>query len=404
MANTKIPVELSSTPGIVDNSNATAITIDSSENVGIGDTSPDNKLQISDSSVGTDVTANDSNFIKLTNKDANTVNEVWGLGFSTESSGTDYLGGFVQALGDYTSNFNTSLIFGTRGTSGNAATRMTIDSSGNVGIGLTPLYSGNGTARPSLEIGGSTEGNLAFNGTGKAGLIITNSKNIGGTFKAAHTGLASAYGQTAGEHIWYTAASVSAGSNQTFNERMRITSSGNLLVNNTSALDAKLVSQGSGTTSGGYSIVCANSSGGTAFFARNDGVINTGVLTNSPYNLTIGSAANCFINSDGTLYRSTSSRRYKNTITDATHGLTELLTLRPVTYKGNGDADGDTVYGGLIAEEVHDAGLTEFVVYNEEGEPDALAYSNMVSLCIKAIQEQQTLIESLEARITALES
>ena len=185
-------------------------------------------------------------------------------------------------------------------------------------------------------------------------------------------------------------------------QRMRITSSGNLLVNSTSALDAKLVSQGSGTTSGGYSIVCSNSSGGTAFFARNDGVINTGVLTNSPYNLTIGSAANCFINSDGTLYRSTSSRRYKNTITDATHGLTELLTLRPVTYKGNSDADGDTVYGGLIAEEVHDAGLTEFVVYNEEGEPDALAYSNMVSLCIKAIQEQQALIEAQATTITDL--
>ena len=33
MANTKIPVELSSTPGIVDNSNATAITIDSNEDV-----------------------------------------------------------------------------------------------------------------------------------------------------------------------------------------------------------------------------------------------------------------------------------------------------------------------------------------------------------------------------------
>ena len=35
---TKVPVELSSTPGIVDGSNATAITIDSSENVGIGTT------------------------------------------------------------------------------------------------------------------------------------------------------------------------------------------------------------------------------------------------------------------------------------------------------------------------------------------------------------------------------
>ena len=37
---TKIPIELSSTPGIVDNSDATAITIDSSERVGIGTTSP----------------------------------------------------------------------------------------------------------------------------------------------------------------------------------------------------------------------------------------------------------------------------------------------------------------------------------------------------------------------------
>ena len=38
MALTKTPIELSSTPGIVDNSNATAITIDSSENVMVGKT------------------------------------------------------------------------------------------------------------------------------------------------------------------------------------------------------------------------------------------------------------------------------------------------------------------------------------------------------------------------------
>jgi len=43
---TKIPVELSSTPGIVDGSNATAITIDSSENVGIGTTSPDSNSKL----------------------------------------------------------------------------------------------------------------------------------------------------------------------------------------------------------------------------------------------------------------------------------------------------------------------------------------------------------------------
>jgi hypothetical protein len=39
MALTQVPIELSSTPGIVDNSNATAITIDSSENVLVGMTS-----------------------------------------------------------------------------------------------------------------------------------------------------------------------------------------------------------------------------------------------------------------------------------------------------------------------------------------------------------------------------
>ena len=93
---------------------------------------------------------------------------------------------------------------------------------------------------------------------------------------------------------------------------------------------------------------------------------------------------------------------YKNSIENATHGLTELLALRSVTYKGNND--GDTVFGGLIAEEVHDAGLTEFVQYNDKDEPDALAYGNMVSLCIKAIQEQQETIKKLEARITSLES
>ena len=50
MATTKVPVELSSTPGIVDNSNATAITIDSSERVGIGTSSPARNLVVSSSS------------------------------------------------------------------------------------------------------------------------------------------------------------------------------------------------------------------------------------------------------------------------------------------------------------------------------------------------------------------
>lgn len=118
---------------------------------------------------------------------------------------------------------------------------------------------------------------------------------------------------------------------------------------------------------------------------------------------TTASSANMFIDgTTGAMYRSTSSLRYKNTINDAIHGLKELMELRPVTYKGN--EDGDKVFGGLIAEEVHDAGLTEFVQYTEDGQPDALAYGNMVSLCIKAIQEQQETIKELQARIAVLEN
>jgi hypothetical protein len=87
-------------------------------------------------------------------------------------------------------------------------------------------------------------------------------------------------------------------------------------------------------------------------------------------------------------------------VNDATHGLAEVLALRPVTYKGKND--GDLVFGGLIAEEVHEAGLTEFVQYAEDGSPDSLAYANMVSLAFKAIQELKAIVDAQGAEIAAL--
>ena len=128
------------------------------------------------------------------------------------------------------------------------------------------------------------------------------------------------------------------------------------------------------------------------------------------YANTSGTSANLVVLSSGTIARSTSSLKYKRDVQDATHGLTELLTLRPVTYKGKNVIDGDIVFGGLIAEEVHDAGLTEFVQYADDETPDALSYGHMVSLCIKAIQELSTKNDALStaldaalARITTLE-
>ena len=183
-------------------------------------------------------------------------------------------------------------------------------------------------------------------------------------------------------------------------ERARIDSSGNLLVGATAAdSGSRLLVRGASSTSADYALVVERANGSDILSCRNDG----NVLMPGVYNNTTGTAVNMVVGSDGFLYRSTSSLKYKKNVQDATHGLAEVLQLRSVTYEGNADADAGKNFGGLIAEEVHEAGLTEFVQYAEDGSPDALAYGNMVSLAFKAIQEQQAIITALTARVAALE-
>jgi hypothetical protein len=156
-------------------------------------------------------------------------------------------------------------------------------------------------------------------------------------------------------------------------------------------------------TSGGLEFTQTTATGGTTISSTPSMTIgSTGrVYIPNAYTETTGNSSNLFVDTDGRLIRATSSLKYKTDVKDATHGLKEVMQLRSVTYKGK--EDGEKVFGGLIAEEVHAVGLTEFVQYALDETPDALAYGNMVSLLTKAIQEQQALITSLTARITALE-
>jgi hypothetical protein len=131
----------------------------------------------------------------------------------------------------------------------------------------------------------------------------------------------------------------------------------------------------------------------------------SGGLIINPTRRTTGSAANCFWNSaDGVFSRSTSSLRYKTDVQDAIHGLSDVLKLRPITYKGKSETDEGKIFGGFLAEEVDEIGLKEFVEYDVDNKPDSLAYGNMVSLLTKAIQEQQTIIESLKTDIAELKA
>ena len=272
----------------------------------------------------------------------------------------------IQPTGDT----NTGIFFPAADTiafSEGGAEAMRIDSSGNVGIGNTPSQ--------KLDVNGASaiRGTL-FLGDGSSSVIRKLTSSTPLTF-----------------------------ANQGGSAEMTIDSSGNVGIGETSIL-GRLSVKGSTTTSSSFSVYVTDSAGSSEFFVRDDGLIGTGVLANSPYNFTTANAANCNIATNGFLGRSTSSIKYKKDISNLTHGLTEVLKLRPVTYKGKSEYDGSKVFGGLIAEEVHNAGLTEFVQYAEDGSPDSLSYGNMVSLAFKAIQELKAENDSLKSRIEALEA
>jgi hypothetical protein len=278
----------------------------------------------------------------------------------------------------------------------NATEKMRIDTSGNVGIGVTPSAWYTTGGYRALQIGNASL--YGRNSTNSEAYLSANAfENASASPTYITSSFASRYTQDNGVHKWLTAPSGTAGNTITFTQAMTLDVSGNLLVGVTSALfNSRLRVKTSSTSASDYGVYFADSADALIFALRNDGLIYTGTKTASPYNNTTGSAANAFIAADGTLGRSTSSLKYKTDITDSTRGLADVLKLRPVTYKSkNGD---DTIFGGLIAEEVHAAGLTEFVAYAPDNAPDAIHYSNMVSLLVAAIKELTARVQTLETR------
>lgn len=304
----------------------------------------------------------------------------------------------------------------------NGSERVRIDNSGNVGVGTTaPGFTLDvQSTGPIVNIGrfiaATNAGGLNFRksrgATVGTNTIVQSGDNLGGVyFQGANgtgyddgasiiaqvDGTPGASNDMPGRLCFYTTADGSS----TATERMRINSSGNVTIAATPVTNVRFSLNGQSTSSSDYAIVIRDSAPTNLFYIHNDGQINTGVSTLSPYNNTTATTANVVVNPSGYLQRSTSSLKYKTDIQNSEHGLEAVLQLRPVTYKGK--TDGDKIFGGLIAEEVHQVGLTEFVQYAEDGSPDALAYGNMVSLAFKAIQELNAKVEALEARVAVLE-
>ena len=190
------------------------------------------------------------------------------------------------------------------------------------------------------------------------------------------------------------------------NDKLVVQSSANVwaakFMANTTTNDAFGVQIFAGTTNNDTAFRILNAATtSTYFFVRGDGLLASPPLIATH---TTSSGANMYVDpSNGAIYRSTSSLKYKKNVQDYNKGLDIVMQLRPVSYEGKSEVDAGRTFAGLIAEEVHDLGLTEFVQYAEDGSPDALAYQNMIALLVKGMQEQQEIINELSAKVTALE-
>lgn len=369
----------------------TAATISSAGNFGIGTTSPIQRLTVESTS---DVRATIRNSTENTSY-ASSLDFATGSGSLASTNVVARVQGLITQADP--SALQSALAFHTN--SGDSVSeKMRIDTSGNVGIGNTaPSYKlqvNNASASSTADA--ITVQNSGVSSTGHiAGIRFRYISAEPAAIRAILTNTINGAGA-----LGFFTSSDGSGANLT--ERMRISAGGYVAIGRATTDTVRLFVQGSTTGSSDFALNLYNSAEAQLMYVRNDGLITTGAAASSPYNNTTGSAANMYVDSSGILYRSTSSLRYKSDVTDATHGLADVLKLRSVTYKGIND--GDKVFGGLIAEEVHDAGLTEFVAYDNEGRPDALHYGNMVALLVKAVQEQQEQIKTLQDRIAELET
>ena len=361
------------------NSNAERLTIDSSGDIGIGTSSPtlstfgSNTGGIEISDVGSSANA------LLVQSGSNEF-------FFANTSSANYIYGADNA----------PLIISTNGSE-----RMRINSSGNVGIGTTTIGNKLQVHEASSNASFAGFSNDTTGSSSSDGLIVGVDSDENGVL------------------YHYENKAIRFATNNT--ERMRIDSSGNVGIGTTSPESAvhfkhatensvlrlesgdeyvHILFKDSTTTSLPYIGAQGNDLRAITGGAERMRITSSAFFVYSVHSQTTSAGANVNVQSNGNIVRSTSSVRYKKDITDATWGLTEVLKLKPKTFKNNAtdeDADKKT-YGGFTAEDVHDLGLTEFVEYDKDNQPDALFYGNMVALMAKAIQDLNAKVEALEAK------
>jgi hypothetical protein len=206
------------------------MVIDSSGNLGIGTSSPLSRLTVTQSADGYD------------------------QGLTLSRSGADRGTVFLNASNN-TMNFGRS-----------TSTFMSLDSSGNLGLGVTPSAWGS-AAYKAFQIGQSA---FMSRSGGSDCYILSNNYFDGTNFRYINSTLAGRYNQDAGTHVWYTAASGTAGNAIAWSQAMTLDASGNLGIGTTSPS-----SYGKFAVTGSISTISINDQGIALIFNRvGDNYIN----------------------------------------------------------------------------------------------------------------------------------
>lgn len=117
---------------------------------------------------------------------------------------------------------------------------------------------------------------------------------------------------------------------------------------------------------------------------------------------------NSIVQDAGFLRVQVSSSRYKENVIEINKsGYLDIInSLKPVTYNYIGDAGyngNPRTLSGLIAEDLHEIPQLRTVVnYNEENQPDGIAYDRLNASIILAVQELSDMVESLQQEVNTL--
>jgi len=348
-----------------------AVLIDSSSNVGIGTSSPKEKLDSRGAAVFSGDNATGTNAFGTAE----------GLLLSTASGVAR-----ITAVSNGANNVNLVL---RSLNAGSASSTLMLDYAGNLGLGVTP--SAWGGSIKALE-GYSTSGSWSIasgGGLGSALNIQSNAYYDGSNWIYKSTSPAANYYQSAGTHVWRTAASGTAGNAISFTQAMTLDASGNLLLNRTGT-DGSTVLQVA--TKSNYGIGVQSGVTTTQYvleFRNANGVVGT---------VTTGGSA--------TTYNTSSDYRLKE-ITGALTGYKErLMSLLP--KQGTWIVDGSE-FRGFVAHDFANPYPKSVV-----GEKDAVdadgnpimqsmqaSSSEVMADLVAMVQEQQAIIDSLKARLDA---